>query len=708
MNEIRVGIVILTYNRADVVEQCLDSLVRAKNDTRFSICVIDNASRLAEFKKIKRAFDLLKKERVDFDDELIRMNHNTGFPGGNNIGIKKFLKEDDITHICLLNSDVILTDYWLDRLIAHDSDAIGPVTNACGNEQTIATDLQLDSCDNNFEKINKFAQKRYILFENFVKETNFLGFFCFIGTRELFLKVGYLDEIFGRGAFEDDDYCLRILNAGFKMHIARDVFLYHWGTASFSQIPVRKLMRHLQKNKTIFEYKHNITWKDRSLLPYLGFKQDMHFLLSHNDDKYAKNVFDNYYEIIVSTIDHLTNITQKCDSLFIKASLRFYNLLNRIWRFIHIRYKRISYIVLTRKILFLVHYPTEDDLKDGYFQRVNAIDKILSVYLKFYVRYYSGKISRNDFRMINKINANTFEISINKKNPIGFLALLIVHILSGRIYLHSILRLNSKLHRILFRTARKRILDVHGVVPEEFLFHGDKIGYKDFNEIEKFAIRRANVVIVVTNMMAKHLRCKYSFLKKSRILLLPIFPTSSSGSAKPTMKSIKDKEVIIYCGGLQKWQQVHKMLDFVHSLQKRYDFVFLVPQPDELKDIYTKKFRESFPGIVISAGPDDVKYWYNKADFGLVLREDVIVNRAACPTKLIEYLQHDIIPIVDTVQIGDFDELGYKYISYKRFLNSYSEDKINKKEWVKTNKRVLDKIAMQVIDGERLLAKKIR
>ena len=28
---------------------------------------------------------------------------------------------------------------------------------------------------------------------------------------ELFLQVGFLDERFGQGAYEDDDYCIRIL-----------------------------------------------------------------------------------------------------------------------------------------------------------------------------------------------------------------------------------------------------------------------------------------------------------------------------------------------------------------------------------------------------------------------------------------------------------------------------------------------------------------
>jgi GT2 family glycosyltransferase len=51
-------------------------------------------------------------------------------------------------------------------------------------------------------------------------------------------RVGLLDEGFGVGTFEDDDYCVRARLAGFRAVIARDVFVHHAGGVSFAGIGV--------------------------------------------------------------------------------------------------------------------------------------------------------------------------------------------------------------------------------------------------------------------------------------------------------------------------------------------------------------------------------------------------------------------------------------------------------------------------------------
>ncbi|RQW88752.1 MAG: glycosyltransferase [Geobacter sp.] len=57
--------------------------------------------------------------------------------------------------------------------------------------------------------------------------------FCMLFRRELVQRVGLLDEMFGSGNFEDDDYCLRAALDGYRNLIAGDVFIHHHGSASF-------------------------------------------------------------------------------------------------------------------------------------------------------------------------------------------------------------------------------------------------------------------------------------------------------------------------------------------------------------------------------------------------------------------------------------------------------------------------------------------
>ena len=52
--------------------------------------------------------------------------------------------------------------------------------------------------------------------------------------REAFESVGLMDERFGIGCYEDFDYSLRLRQAGWKLKVAKDVFVRHQLHASFS------------------------------------------------------------------------------------------------------------------------------------------------------------------------------------------------------------------------------------------------------------------------------------------------------------------------------------------------------------------------------------------------------------------------------------------------------------------------------------------
>ena len=57
--------------------------------------------------------------------------------------------------------------------------------------------------------------------------------FCMLFRRSLVDEIGLLDESFGTGNFEDDDFCARAALAGYRNVIAGDVFIHHFGSRSF-------------------------------------------------------------------------------------------------------------------------------------------------------------------------------------------------------------------------------------------------------------------------------------------------------------------------------------------------------------------------------------------------------------------------------------------------------------------------------------------
>jgi GT2 family glycosyltransferase len=68
-------------------------------------------------------------------------------------------------------------------------------------------------------------------------------------------RIGVLDEEFGLGFFEDDDYCRRVEKENFKIMCAEDVFIHHHLSASFMKLD-RDLRRILfQENKEKYEIK---------------------------------------------------------------------------------------------------------------------------------------------------------------------------------------------------------------------------------------------------------------------------------------------------------------------------------------------------------------------------------------------------------------------------------------------------------------------
>jgi GT2 family glycosyltransferase len=81
------------------------------------------------------------------------------------------------------------------------------------------------------------------------------AFFCVMMPRHVYEKVGELDEAFGIGMFEDDDYCRRVQKEGWDIACAEDVFIHHHLSASFSQIKQEKRQAMFEANKAIYEAK---------------------------------------------------------------------------------------------------------------------------------------------------------------------------------------------------------------------------------------------------------------------------------------------------------------------------------------------------------------------------------------------------------------------------------------------------------------------
>jgi len=238
-----VSIIILTWNQLDYTRQCVTSIQRHTPEPH-EIIFVDNGSTDGTLPWLQQLVALHDNYR------LISNRENRGFAKGCNQGIEAASGE----YLLLLNNDVVVTECWLSGLLeclcsSPTNGIVGPMTNnISGVQQVGQVGYQ------RLEDLQPFAgayRNRYR--HRRIPQRRIVGF-CMLFRSELAAKIGLLDEQFGSGNFEDDDYCVRAALAGYRNLIAGDVFIHHYGSVSFKGNHCNYAAA-LQGNNTLFREK---------------------------------------------------------------------------------------------------------------------------------------------------------------------------------------------------------------------------------------------------------------------------------------------------------------------------------------------------------------------------------------------------------------------------------------------------------------------
>lgn len=212
-----VSIIIPAFNQLDYCKQCLHSLL-AHTSEACKLILVDNGSDDG----VGAFFDGIPGATV------VHTGKNLGFAGGVNAGLAYCEG-----HALLLNSDTILPRDWLQPLLAvleRDDTAglVGPRSNCVSGLQEIAA-LTLDSMN----AINTFADKLRQEQAGIATPVERLVGFCLLIRDRCLTDIGFFDEQYGIGNFEDDDYCMRARRAGYSLLMAEDAFVFHYGSRTF-------------------------------------------------------------------------------------------------------------------------------------------------------------------------------------------------------------------------------------------------------------------------------------------------------------------------------------------------------------------------------------------------------------------------------------------------------------------------------------------
>lgn len=222
-------VVVLTYNTRNLVLQCLSNFYDRAICLKWQIVVVDNGSTDDTARALTEKFPAV---------ELLRSERNLGFAGGINLGLRRAVGQV----IVLINSDVLASAETLqgaaEALLAQPRvGALSPLLRtpdgkpqafAFGDDQTPGY---------LFRRGLKALLGLGPMHQWDVKaplEVDWVSGACMLVRREVVEQVGLLDDQFFL-YFEDNDWCLRIRKAGWRILYDSRFKVIHLGGASLPQ-----------------------------------------------------------------------------------------------------------------------------------------------------------------------------------------------------------------------------------------------------------------------------------------------------------------------------------------------------------------------------------------------------------------------------------------------------------------------------------------
>lgn len=236
-----VDVVVPVYNALEDVKKCLASLRRNTDGFNVRIIVVNDGSEqdttqwLREFCNGNPLFQLIEHAK------------NSGYTKAVNTGLKASSADYAVTQ----NSDTIVSKGWLTGLISCMESAssigiVGPLSNAASwqnvpnlHDETGA--FAVNEIPNGYS-VDEMAELVRSASTRVYPRLPFANGFCFMIKKAVLDRIGFMDEEnFPIGYGEENDFCIRAIDAGFEIAIADDTYVFHAKSKSFGHEKRKKL-----------------------------------------------------------------------------------------------------------------------------------------------------------------------------------------------------------------------------------------------------------------------------------------------------------------------------------------------------------------------------------------------------------------------------------------------------------------------------------
>lgn len=222
-----VSVIIPVYNAPYELDVCVSSII-ANTTVPARLLIINDASPDPRIKTI------LHKWSCFNNIEIYENSTNLGFTRTVNRGVELAGSDD----VIFLNSDTVVPPRWIEQLAfaAYSQERVGTVTPLSNNAGAFSVPegniSNYAPSDFDVSAMNRIVGQNSYFFLPAAPTGN--GF-CLYVRRELLETVGALDEVrFPRGYGEENDLCMRGLQAGFKNVIDDRTYVYHKRSASLA------------------------------------------------------------------------------------------------------------------------------------------------------------------------------------------------------------------------------------------------------------------------------------------------------------------------------------------------------------------------------------------------------------------------------------------------------------------------------------------
>lgn len=223
----KVSIIIPTRDKAELLKQCIDSIITRSTYINYEIVVLDNGSQ--EEETIKYFAEISKAKNI----KVVRDEGEFNYSRINNVAVRKSTGK----FICLMNNDIeVITPDWIEEMVgfAQQKDVGCVGARLWYPDKTLQHGgiiLGIGGIAGHSHKYVSASNKGY--FERAIHHQAFSAVTaaCLMIKRSTYDEVGGLDEGLAV-AFNDVDFCLRVRSAGYRNVWTPYAEMFHHESAS--------------------------------------------------------------------------------------------------------------------------------------------------------------------------------------------------------------------------------------------------------------------------------------------------------------------------------------------------------------------------------------------------------------------------------------------------------------------------------------------